>query len=317
MKTEDFLVVVIDDKKIICDRIGAKLAGANRVVFGDKAISISVKTVHVRVKRENKSDKPETDTWTFSEEMLSELAEAASRKPDLLILDYIYIDDSLASYFKARAKETEVQNAEIQSRALTPLDLMEWVRFTPELDNSARQSIISNLFDFTGPLYLHTYTPQGLYAVTGTITDRARKTSIAFPKASINSIDTHAELFNNDEFDWPNQSSKYDKNYYPYQLAVFFDQVAHREIVRKELDRNRYLRVRRTTKAVSVISAIGAAVGFAAGWIGTVVLELIRGSRWVEGIVVGLSFMLVLVLAGFFMPLAFERMMRELLEDKN
>jgi hypothetical protein len=46
-------------------------------------------------------------------------------------------------------------------------------------------------------------------------------------------IDTRNEFFNDDEFDWPNEKSRYEKNFYAYQLATFFRQVVQKEIFSK------------------------------------------------------------------------------------
>jgi spore coat polysaccharide biosynthesis predicted glycosyltransferase SpsG len=45
---------------------------------------------------------------------------AADRKADLLIVDYIYVDNEVAKYFKERAKTQEVFEEEIEHRALNP-----------------------------------------------------------------------------------------------------------------------------------------------------------------------------------------------------
>lgn len=238
MKTaSDFHVVVVDDKKKICRRISERLSGL-RVQVGEVLdVVVSVSTIHVRVERKNISETPELDRWTFSVATLQDILKASERKADLLIVDYIYVDNDVSRYFKKRALETEVLEEELEGRALNPKLLSDWVLASHTLSREEHARILKNLFYAETIVYLHTYTPQGLHAVTGTIEQRNRMAAIAFPQARINLIDTRSELFNEDEFDWPRKDTKYDPDYYPYQLAVLFAQIVQKEVIRNALTR--------------------------------------------------------------------------------
>jgi hypothetical protein len=161
---------------------------------------------------------------------------AADRKADLLIVDYIYVDNEVAKYFKERTKTQEVFEEEIEHRALNPKLLHDWFVQTDQVSEDDKRRVFAHLLQSGAPVYIHTYTPEGLSVATGSMEQRNRMASLAFPNSSIYIIDTRAELFNNDEFDWPGLS-KYDSQYYPYQLGVLFGQIVEKEITKSLLER--------------------------------------------------------------------------------
>lgn len=311
-----FNVVVIDDKEVSCNRIAEKLPGARRVTVGDTDVKIEVKVVHVRVRREDRANQPELDSWTFKSEIVGQLREAAAAKPDLLLVDYFYVDDRVSAHLKKVAVETEGAKIDTTGRALTPYDLRQWVETSDEIDGAHKAAILKGLFGFSGPLYLHTYTPQELKNMVGPVDVRMRRASLAFPHAEITAVDTRSEFFSNDVFDNPKGGSRYNRDFYAYQLATYFDQVAQKEIFRKAFSENRFIRVRRSSYAVSLICAVGAAVGFASGWAGTLALEFARCGRYLEAVAVCLLCLLAMLVAGFTLTFWFEALMRRLVREE-
>lgn len=240
MNNAQFNVVIIDDKKSTCQRICEKISGAQVSLPDGTNVTIFAKFIHIKVCRENINSLPEEDSWTFSEEILSDIVEATKDKADMLIVDYIYIDGSVAKYFKEKAKNKTVDDTDIAKRALNPLELYQWFNSLTSLKDKEKNRVIQNLFHSKCSVYLHSYTPQGLYAASGSMEQRKRKAATAFPQASLHVIDTRSELFNDDEFDWPSPS-KYDSSYYPYQLAVLFDQITHKEVFKHLFKEKRLL----------------------------------------------------------------------------
>lgn len=216
MKQTDFHVVVVDDKASSCRRIAERLSGLRVPIKTDEAIVVSVSKVHVSVERRNLHERPEQDQWSFTTRTLKQLVAAADRKADLLIVDYIYVDTEVAKYLKERAKTQEVFEEEIEHRALNPKLLHDWFVQTDQVSEDDKRRVFAHLLQSGAPVYIHTYTPEGLSVVTGSMEQRNRLASLAFPNSPIYLIDSRAELFNNDEFDWPGPS-KYDSQYYPYQ----------------------------------------------------------------------------------------------------
>ena len=234
-KVSEFHVVVIDDKKKSCRRISERLSGMRIPISSDLDIVVSVSTIHVNVERTNRADLPELDQWTFSSGTLDQILCAANNKADLLIVDYIYVDNNVAKYFRKKAIDSEVLEDEIEGRALNPKNLADWVLTSDKISASELKRVTKNLFHSDATVYLHTYTPQGLYVATGSIEQRYRMAALAFPQSNIHVIDTRSELFNEEEFDWPREDSKYDADYYPYQLAILFAQIVQKEVAKSQL----------------------------------------------------------------------------------
>lgn len=236
MRQNDFHVVVIDDKAVNCRRISDRISGLKVISGPDQSAVVSVSTVLVRVERGGSANGEVKDMWTFDKDTLDQLRFASRQKADMLIVDYIYIDPEIAKILREQALTTSVSEEDITHKALNPRLLREWVTQNPGLTDAQRQDCLRNIFDCAGPVYLHTYTPQGLDAATGAMEYRKRMASVAFPNGTIELVDTRAELFNCAEFDWPGPS-KYDVNYYPFQLAALFGQIVQKEVVRSALER--------------------------------------------------------------------------------
>jgi hypothetical protein len=65
---QKFTVVVIDDKETSARRVSQKLQGM-RVSVDDTDFIVDAKTIHIRLKRENKNIHPQFDSWTFAKEV--------------------------------------------------------------------------------------------------------------------------------------------------------------------------------------------------------------------------------------------------------
>jgi len=308
----EFYVVVIDDKINVCRRIEEKLTGGPSPGHIGPGMLVKVRTIHVALEEVGRSDNILNSRWVFKRDVLSQLIEAGRKKPNLILIDYIYVDSEVSKVLKEKAIQGLVSEEMISNKVLTPVDLRIWAQGNSTLTTEEKNLILKNLFFADCPVYLHTYTPQGTSSVVGNVTDRIKKVAQVFPNAVINSIDARSEFFNNEEFDWPNPISRYDNQYYPYQLATYFDQVVQKEIIRSELMRNRYLRIKRTTFAVGIISAIGAAVGFAGGWVGSLLSNLVEKKQYLPAFIMGLTLLILLIIAGAFCPIIFEKWMQRL-----
>lgn len=69
--------------------------------------------------------------------------------------------------------------------------------------------------------------------------------------------------------------------------------------------------------SVSVVTAIGAAIGFAASWVGSVFAELVRQHQYTEAFIMGTGLLLVLLLVGLGSPLLFERWMQKIMPGEE
>jgi hypothetical protein len=312
-ETQTFTVIIIDDKEVCCRRIKQKIQGIRKI--GDGQIRVEAKTVHVGVQQGGESD---PKAWTFTTATMKALNDAAESPPDLLIVDYIYIDDGEAADLKHQALHRLVSRTERESRSLGPRDLRDWVEDRAPADGHQRRKIIERIFDSKGPLYLHSYTPRDLKDAVGTVQERGNDAVMAFRNAesSLHVLDTRDLLFADDEFDKSEGQTHYDRNYYAYLLGVLFDEIVQKEAYRRSLHRSKYLRFKRSAPMLAEIGAIGAGVGLAASAAGSFVFELFR-----EGYVLGAFATLALCVVvaiplGWIVARLFETLMARLLPSE-
>jgi len=312
-ETPTYSVVIIDDKEVCCRRIKQKIQGFRKI--GDEHVRILAKTVHVGVQPGDESD---SKAWTFTRATLKDLADAAEIPPDLMIVDYIYIDDEEAANLKRQALETHVSRAEREARSLSPRDLRNWVENHPTTNDQQRRKIIERIFDFKGPLYLHSYTPRGLEDAVGTVEERGNDTAMAFrnvPEPSLHVLDTRSLLFADDEFDKCSEKTHYERDYYAYLLGVVFDHIVQKEAYKRSLHRSKYLRFKRSAPVMAEIAGIGAGVGLASSAAGSLVYELFRAGYVAGAIAVLVLSVIVAVPLGWIVARLFEGLMARLLPD--
>jgi hypothetical protein len=310
--TQAYTVVIIDDKEVCCRRIAQKIQGSRTI--GDVEFTIIAEPVHVGVQSKGEAD---PGGWTFTTETLAALSRAAGSGPDLLIVDYIYIDDEVAADLIRRGPD--VTRAERELRSLTPRNLRDWVENHAEMDARQRQMIVERIFDFKGPLYLHSRTPRGLEHAIGTVKERGNDAEIAFPnvpKGFLEVKDTRDLLFADDEFDRSDDVTFYDREYYAYQLGVLFDEIVQKEIYKRNLHRGKFLRLRRSAPVLAVIGGIGAGVGFASSVAGAFAYELVREGHLFWALAVFGLIMIVAVPLGWAVAKVFEELMARLLPDR-
>ncbi len=317
MSSASFYVIVLDDKEDVCLRIEDKIAGGPTPGQIDPLVPVHVKSIHITLTEIGHSEDPLKSRWTFAPPVLSALMEASVRKPDLIIVDYVYVNGEVAKVLKEKGECDQFNKDMMAERTLTPVDLRKWVEQAANAPSDETRTILTNLFNASCPVYLHTYTPKGLDDIVGTVAERIKKASQVFPHAQINAIDTRSELFKNDVFDWPSFPSMKNEKYYPYQLAVLFDQVVKKEVIRKELQSSRYLRIKRTTFSVSVISALGAGIGFTGAWLGNILAESIRDGDYLIGGMLAVFLLSALVVLGAVCPFLFEKWMQKIMPESE
>ena len=309
-----FTVVIIDDKEICCRRIAQRIQGLRRI--GDLDIAVVAKPVHVGVQSKGGTD---SSGWTFTPATLTGLSDAADSRPDLLVVDYIYIDDGVAAEMKGRALQTEVSRADRESSSLAPRDLRNWVENHADADGRQRRRIMKRIFESKGPLYLHSYTPKGLELAVGTVQERGNDAGVVFPNVpsdSLNVIDTRDLLFADDEFDNPPDRTHYEREYYAYLLGVLFNEIVQKEIYKRHLHRSKFLRLKRSAPVLAVIGGIGAGVGFASSFAGVFAYELYRDEHGLAALAMLLLMVIVAIPLGWLVARVFEELMARLLPER-
>jgi|WetSurMetagenome_2_1015567.scaffolds.fasta_scaffold30844_3 hypothetical protein len=316
MNRREFHVVAIDDKPEVCQSIKRKL----EEVWAERdcpRVTVIVHAVSVKLKREGIDVDPLGDEWTFDDDMLPALSESCLVRPDVVFVDYTYMDQKVGDALKAAAASGQggLTKGMMQGRERMPADLRDWVENHKLLPRGDRKRILKNLFDTPCPVYMHSYTPEGTECVVGPVEDRLKRTSLAFPNAELHLIDTRSLLFNNGEFDWPKPKTQryYTKEYYPYQVAVVFSLMVHKEILRRELIARQHLRILWTGLASAGLATVLAAVGRVFSGFGNRMADsLFNSQNWVTSALAGGIVFVVLMFLGYLAILALEKAGRRL-----
>lgn len=305
-----FRVLLLDDDKQVCDRVKKRIEGPKRLGQLDPVLPVEVSAVALRVQE------LERGQWSFDPAIVSELSKACTEPPDLIFIDFGYADASVINAFKKEAETREITAEELQGKVLTPLDLSDWIRSSSAIPEPTRRLLVKNLIECGKIVYLYSYASKEFLRALGEVNERQKKTAKAFSKSTVVAIDTREELYHSSEFDWPNPSKR-DSNFYAYQISVLLDYIVHKEILRTQHSIARYLRVKRTAMSASILTAIGAAIGFGSQWIGSLVTDLYKNGNIFQATAVGLSLVLALFVLGFLSPLLFDRLMTNLVENAN
>ncbi len=304
-----FRVLLLDDSTDVCERVKHRIEGPRASGQVDPIVPVEVCTVTIGVERS-----PEGKS-TFSASTFDELTKSCSRRPDLVLLDYGYAEPEIIAALRKEAESREITAEELHGKVLTPLDLANWIRTSDTIPSSSRHLLINHLLEAGQPVYLYSYTSKEFLRALGEMSERTRKTALAFAnKSVVIPVDTREELYHSTEFDWPTAPSKHDKQFYAYQVSVLLDHIVHKEILRARLAAAKYLRIRRTILAAGVLTAVGAAVGFGAQWVGSLIADLSKTGHSVQAVFVGLSAAIVLFFLGLGVPLIFERFMINLID---
>ena len=131
-----FRVLLLDDDKQVCDRVTKRIEGPKRLGQLDPALPVEVSAVALRVQE------LEPGHWSFDPAIINELSKACEGPPDLILIDFGYADSSVINAFKKDAETREISAQELQGKVLTPIDLSEWIRFSPLIPEPTRRLLI-------------------------------------------------------------------------------------------------------------------------------------------------------------------------------
>jgi hypothetical protein len=307
---KNFRVLVLDDSSYAIECIKRRIQGARALGQLDPVLPVDVETILIELE----PGMLDPEMWVFSAGTSRLLAAACERAPDLILVDYGFVDPSLGSQLRLQAASREITAEELKGKVLTAYDLARWCREQSPLDSHTRSRIRKNLFESGRPVYLYSYRARELWRAVGSMDERARRIRDAFPRSRVSIIDARRELYNEDDFDSLG-ASKYDPKFYAYQISVILDYIVQKEILRALLKRSRYLRVKRTASATAVLAAIGAALGVGGHWAGELSLSLFSHGNFLFAFVFAAGILAVLFFSGFGAALLFERAMERLLQD--
>ncbi|MFC1572896.1 hypothetical protein ACFL6M_04775 [Candidatus Eisenbacteria bacterium] len=298
-----FKVLLIDDDVRVLERAKKRIEGGRAPGQIDPQLPIVVHTVAVAMVQARDRE------WTFADALAKHLADACTPPPDVVFIDYGYANPDIMRELRdiANKEDRELTRAEIEGKALMPPDLAHWVRTCESIDQRTRKTIHQCLFGRKGlPVYVYSYTSREFRRAVGEMSERIRRTRIAFPNARVISVDTREELYNSTEFDWPTPTKK-DPEFYAFQVSGLLRHIAEKEILRRQLQRSRSVPIWRSARGAVLLTLVAAAIGFASQWMGGLVHELSKSGHMQQAVVFALAVGLLLFGLGFGLPLAFNR----------
>ena len=308
-----FRVVVIDDDAEVLRRVSGRLSTIKREFEGD-TWRVDLSTVHVTVCPD------ESGRYIFADATVPALGAAFSVRPDLVLMDYGYIDPGVLEYWLERDKNGhEITAGDLAGQFLTTVELALEVRAAidaSQLDSAVLAHLQRHFLNFTGPLVLYTMTSRAFLRALGEVEARRVRVDSAFPHAKVTAIDTRYELYNGDEF----IGQKHDSGYYAHLVGGLVNreiQVAMLETMLEKARGLKYLRYRRSVFAAGAIVAVGGGIAAVGEFLGSRVGEFMRHGDYPNAaIAVGLALVLVLVM-GTLLPLAFGRFMSGLVDKED
>lgn len=307
-RTKLFRVVAIDDKADNLRRLESLLRGIGLEIGGTR-VRVDFKTVHVKLERRDGS------AWTISDDVFEELR-AASRSPiDLMLVDYIYVDEEEAPAIKSTMQLRPIAKHEVADVIFTPQSLRQWVERRVGTGHTDARRVLRSMFDQARSVYLHTYTPTNFEQVAGSIEERRREASVVFPNAALEVIDTRRLLFNDNELDTTEGKNYRSVEYQAYQLGTYFSEVIQKEVLRREYERSRFFRWQRTSTAVAAICAIGASIGFGAEWVGSFLFGFIQQGAYASAALLGALLLLMMFGLGLAVTKGFDWLMSSLVRQ--
>ncbi|HJP95738.1 MAG TPA: hypothetical protein VJ843_00005 [Candidatus Saccharimonadales bacterium] len=170
-----FRVLVLDDDQNVCLRVKKRIEGLKIQGQLDPAWPVEVHDVVLTLQEGEKGD------WTFHPDLAVRLAANCARKPDLIFIDYGYVNSQVMAALRNLAASKEIVADELQGKLLTPPDLAKWIRSSSSMPEHTRRLLIKNLIESGTTVYLYSYTSREFLLALGGMNERLKKTAKAFP----------------------------------------------------------------------------------------------------------------------------------------
>lgn len=322
MAQRHYRVLLLEDDPLVLERLRDRLSTVEQYVAGDHW-RLELLPVRVCIEKTGAD-------FTFTRQTLDDIALAVRDGVDLVVVDYGYVNPEALAEARASAaaagRET-MSKDDVRGKILTTEDLgealAEYVKNTT-IDSSLRRAVESHIVSSPKkiPVLLYSYTSAELYDVYQALDARKNRTASAFKNFHVTPIDTRFELYNRDEFDrqMAGAATKHDLQYYSWLvsgLLVLLVRQRFLEHLVSVASSLKYIRVRRSLKSVTVLVALGAAVAGFGQWLSDQYVTLFRVGSYGLASLVAVGALVVILIAGTFLPLLFEWLMVILLRPTD
>lgn len=304
MKPIQLRTLIIDDDRLALDRIASEVRG-EFVVLDGRRVEPTVSTLLVEVEMVQ-------DLYQFTADTLMRLADSASQRWDLVVMDYSFAS---ADIQPRQWGEDGGLRLDTNDHLLTIVDLRKQAESAPIL-GAAERGRITGFFERPCDLVLRSFQHDRVMDKLGSYESRFNHTQGTFPKAMILRLDSFAMIYGSDP-DLRSEfylSSKRGREFYRNivtQMTILHVRAA---LTRRLAKSNRRIAVPRSTAILALITSVIAAVSaILAAMIPDVVAAITRDDF---GLAVRLLVVTVIatVVCTWLLTLVLDRSIRELFD---
>lgn len=304
-----FRVLVVDDKKIVLDRI--KYDVEHKVKVGDEDWKVEIVTLHVKVEGDDKKEE-----FYIDESTIAELGKASKNPFDLILLDFGYKKENSPIIQKIIDKYGKDANlSKLDGKLLNPYDL---IKASIDICNKKKnkeylKNIKNNFINHKKEIIIYTYTQPNIKKFFPSTAIRENITFDSFPSSKkIELLDTSLELFNDEEF-----TEKFDEKYYSYLIARYLNKIIQFKIAEESIIHSKYIKVTRTTKSISLIILIGGLIGAISEYIGSLMIKFVEQDQILPAILLLLFIIIVGVFLGKILIDFLEKRLKKLFIEES
>jgi len=226
--------------------------------------------------------------FSFDTNCIKEIEQASCNPFDLLLLDIGYrhedlkIDQHLQPMYE-KDPQNYYSRTWKSKGCLSPDDLVM---------ASKNSNFKKKFVGHKNSIFGYTYIPSGKEHLFYTVEKCKDLLTEAFPNARIEMKGTREELFRN----FPEVIN--EKEFYPYILAKYLEKLIYIEILKKEINNAKHLKIKRTSIAVGILVFICGILGACSEFIGSLIFKLFQEGNFLTAILCVIGFFVSIIICG-------------------
>ena len=253
-------------------------------------------------------------SFSFDMSCIQAIEEVSYQPFDLLLLDIGYRHKDLKiEYLQTIYDKNPLgfnSNTWKDYGALSPDDFIK-VKVS---DNSKFRK---HFLEHKNSIFGYTYIPSGrehlFYDEEGCLEILSKAFPIAAENNKIKMEGTRKKLFNN----FPEFEGINEKKFYPYILAKYIEKLIHIEIMKKEVNNAKYLKIKRSSITAGMLIIICGIIGACSEFIGSLVLNLFEKKDFLLAILCIIGFFGSVITIGALIVQIYKKKLYDLFIDDN
>jgi hypothetical protein len=305
-KPKKYRVLIVDDKKEALDTDETSINTTYH--SSDSVWNIEINTVHINVVNQDNQDNQDNQ-YHIDENSINQLAQLAENPFDLLLLDFGYrtVDVDYIYSLMKDGFSLEI----FEKHILNPKRLTEEgnkLLSTQKVYNSFYKNFVKH----KGNIIVYTYNSEKDRKIFPKISTYCYKVvKAAFTHAAnITVIDTRKEIFNGTKFE---SIKSENEPYYYFILAKYKEQLIRIEIAKKEISIAKYIKIKKTTKIIGLITLFGLLIGAGSEFFGSLIVDLFKNNQTLIASIILIFTLIIILFGGKLLLWLIERSMKNLL----